>query len=387
MKTDPRAMVNQIDQTPAPDLWRDIQGRRPGPPPPEPAHRGRLAAGLVAAVVSIAAIGFLVYAFSSSSENTAVTNQDQRVDGEIPALSATYRYPPTWHIQPFEEQVGHAGFTGAVVSNVEGELHHPDLGPNEATTAWDLSDLPPDGVVISIEHVEAGPFDGSEPDSSFPVSLSDAQALGKTEYSGDTEGLWIEFTLDGELMGARVYFGPNASQEDRRVAADVVASIRPQQTPAAVATPPCPVTDSIHIAGDGRTFDTDCLAILERRKTPFEFRLDGRAAPQNFVICDSEKCRHSDGIIVGTEIVLGPEVMTGVVPALEAGTYYFVDQAHPQLAYGTLYVVAANRSPHQDRPTVDINSSTQDILGIQFQIAELEAEDPTAMDEPLTVLP
>jgi hypothetical protein len=81
--------------------------------------------------------------------------------------------------------------------------------------------------VISIEHIESSFSDSSTPDSQFPLSLSQGVPLQSTEFSGATDSLWLEFVLDGQIMGARVYFGPDASAQDRRIASDIVATIEP----------------------------------------------------------------------------------------------------------------------------------------------------------------
>jgi hypothetical protein len=113
----------------------------------------------------------------------------------------------------------------------------------------------------------------------------------------------------------------------------------PQESaPPATSPAPCPISDVIHIAGNGERFDTDCLAIVAGRETPFEFRLEGNGIPQSFLICADPDC-HKAGAIVGTQIDVGPALLAGTVPALEAGTYYFVDEAHPTTANGTLYAV------------------------------------------------
>ena len=51
-----------IENNPSPDLWEDIASRTPSQTP-DRQGRQRLAAGLIAAVVAIAALGFLVYVF------------------------------------------------------------------------------------------------------------------------------------------------------------------------------------------------------------------------------------------------------------------------------------------------------------------------------------
>jgi hypothetical protein len=148
------------------------------------------------------------------------------IEGQVPELGAAFDHPASWHVQYVEESIGNAGMIAGVVSNIDRDLHHPDQGPGAATSAWDLSDLLPEAVVISIEHVEVLPFP-SGPDDRFPVSLSHAIPLGPTQFSGGTQAMWLEFTLSGRHMGARVYFGAESSVEDQRIASRIVASIHP----------------------------------------------------------------------------------------------------------------------------------------------------------------
>lgn len=235
--------LRQIEANRAPDLWEEIVSRHPGTPQAG-TPRERLIAALVATVVAVAAIGFLVNAFDSfGSDRSATTGQGEWVKGEIESLGASFQYPSTWHLQPFDEPVGDAAFTGAVVSNASEDLHHPDLGGDGATSTWDLSELRPDGVVVSIEDLAALLMTTS-PDSQFPLALADAEQLGRTRHSGDAEGLWLPFWLNGRHLGARVYFGPEASEDDRQVAADIVASIRPKQMGDAGADPTILVSSS-----------------------------------------------------------------------------------------------------------------------------------------------
>jgi hypothetical protein len=227
--TDLNERLRGIDQLSPPDLWEAARAKaRAGVQVPDVSSRRRFA--LIAACLAIGGVGVAVvaFAFRSGSDTTPATHQWLR--GEVESLGATFQYPSTWHLQPFEELVGRVGFTGAVVSNLDEDLHHPDLGGDGATSAWDLSNLPPAAVVVSIEHVDALGI-GSSPDSEFPVALIDAKPLNPTKNSGDAQGFWLEFTLNGRLMGARVYFGPDASEEDRRIAAAVVSSIRPIEAP------------------------------------------------------------------------------------------------------------------------------------------------------------
>jgi hypothetical protein len=261
--------LRQIERNPSPDLWEDITDRLVGSSRTAQSSGWRRATIIAASLaIGMAAVGAVVFAFRTSPGTTPTTAGWAR--GEIEMLGATFQYPSSWHLQPFEERVGLAGFTGVVVSNVEGDLHHPDLGADGATSAWDLSGLPPGGVVISIEHLDAigVPTGGvpTRPDSQFPLDLVDAEHLGQTRHSGATEALWLDFTLNGRHMGARVFFGPDATEEDRRVAADIVASIRPKQMGDAGADPTILVSSSgpsgdLALLTGTLTDESGCLAV------------------------------------------------------------------------------------------------------------------------------
>jgi hypothetical protein len=148
------------------------------------------------------------------------------VEGQVPGLGAAFGHPASWHVQYVEESIGNAGMVAGVVSNLDRDLHHPEQGPGTSTSAWDLSDLPSDAVVISIEDVEVL-VSPPGPDDEFPVSLADATPLGSTQFSSDADGMWLEFTLNGHHMGARVYFGSGSSADDQQIADRIVASIHP----------------------------------------------------------------------------------------------------------------------------------------------------------------
>jgi hypothetical protein len=215
-----------IDRLTPPDLLEVARLKAQAVDVAPPARARRFAT--IAASMAIGMLGVIAVAIAfRSSPSTAPAIGEWR-HGEIESLGASFEFPPTWHVQHVDEFVGTTGLTGAVVSNVGQDLHHPDLGPNAWTSAWDLSELPSDGVVVSIEAVESF-RQSEEPDSTFPVDLADANRLKPTRHSGSTEGWWLEFTLNSKLMGVRVYFGPDATGEDRRIAEEVVASIRPTE--------------------------------------------------------------------------------------------------------------------------------------------------------------
>ena len=59
-------------------------------------------------------------------------------------------------------------------------------------------------------------------DTPLPLRLGDAKTLGKT---GNTR--LLAFTLGGQHLSARVWFGPDASASDRSISAGITASITP----------------------------------------------------------------------------------------------------------------------------------------------------------------
>jgi hypothetical protein len=92
--TDPRTLVHEVDAMPAPDLWAEIEGRRPEPPPPDPSDKSRFVAGAVALIVAGAALTFVFQALGPAQENDrrhqttprpqSLPTGDPRVTAEIP---------------------------------------------------------------------------------------------------------------------------------------------------------------------------------------------------------------------------------------------------------------------------------------------------------------
>ncbi len=91
--TDLAQRLRQIERNPSPDLWAEITTRTPGPPSSE--RRGlrhRVAAGLVAAVVSIAALVFLVSVFRPGDyrSGTPILNGASDVTLLVSSLGPSY---------------------------------------------------------------------------------------------------------------------------------------------------------------------------------------------------------------------------------------------------------------------------------------------------------
>jgi len=67
----------------------------------------------------------------------------------------TLRYPPSWQVQPFGSDP--ADFRGVLVSNVSFRFLHPHpTGYN--TSAWDMSGLPANAVVVQVQLSDFGPL-------------------------------------------------------------------------------------------------------------------------------------------------------------------------------------------------------------------------------------
>lgn len=223
-----RDRLRILDEASVPDQWREIEGRSPGrqlqlePPPWR-----RVAAATVAVVVAVAGTVLAVSALTPGESPDIAVDTSSWTTHEVPQLRLTFRHPPSWYVQPFDEMVGHAGFAGAVVSNTEHTFRHPDLGPNSFTSAWDLRGLPANAVIISIEGVKGGRLMPPEarPDTERPLDL-DRAAITRTP--GLDEG-WEEHSMPFVLAGLddylRVWFGPDASVHDREAVRQIVASI------------------------------------------------------------------------------------------------------------------------------------------------------------------
>ena len=96
--TDLAEFLRQVERNPSPELWGDIESRatEPGAPAPEPASRSRLVAGLIAAVVAVAAFAFAFVAFvgpgspDRPSPATSDAVSEIKIEGTVGDLSATW---------------------------------------------------------------------------------------------------------------------------------------------------------------------------------------------------------------------------------------------------------------------------------------------------------
>lgn len=229
--SDVRDRLRALDAISAPEQWPEIAGRHPGSAARlDRSAVGRLATTLVA--ISLAAAGTLLAVDRLSpreSQSEPFLDVSTWATHEVPALDLAFRYPPDWSVQPFEERLGHAGFVGAVVSNVDQRVRHPDLAPGAATSVWDLRGLPDDAIVISIQRVSTLFSGTSEPNTALPLRIDDAdpQTAGAKYVPDGWEKRWLPFIIEGGHNTLQIAIGPDLSSRDREVARLIVASIEP----------------------------------------------------------------------------------------------------------------------------------------------------------------
>lgn len=189
-----------------------------------------LFARLVATIVFVGLLAIAIgYGLASGPKPIGPTISHRHADQDW-----SWRYPANWHLQTFDEWIGHSMFEGALASNLNHHFVHPS-GPNFGTSAWDFRGLPANVVVLQLAQLDrfdipcddARAFpktDGMEP-SEFPLSLSDAEAS-----HGPPDAFAIRFLpvcIPGEAVyNLHAWFGPDATPQDWEVAEDVVASIR-----------------------------------------------------------------------------------------------------------------------------------------------------------------
>jgi hypothetical protein len=221
-------LLRVLDELETPDLWSEIEGRRssggravafvPG--------RRRAITFAVAAAVGIASIFVATSVIGPTPPDLGSLDTSTWRTRHVEPLRMTFRYPPQWHVQPFDEVIGgHAGFTGALVSNISHRFQHPNLGRDEYTSAWDLSGLPDGTIVISIEHLDAIGVPREPNDTRLPLDFARARKLTQNQPGPDWEHLWLPFVLNGQHNGVRAWIGPDSSGHDREIASRIVASI------------------------------------------------------------------------------------------------------------------------------------------------------------------
>ena len=140
-------------------------------------------------------------------------------------FALTVHFPGSWRPQAFDDEV-HYRFYGVLISNPGIKLAHPDLG-SELTTAWDMTELPPDAVVVEVSHT-LGPDNPPERSTDFPVSLEDAQRVDvRDNYGAPQPRLWIPLKVaGGHAYEVSVWIGEDAAASDRAIAERIVESVK-----------------------------------------------------------------------------------------------------------------------------------------------------------------
>jgi hypothetical protein len=220
--------VRHVD--PAPDRLPEVRRR---------GVRRRLAA--------LAAALAVVTLFVSAVIGAALLIRDDRVDAPTPAGSGpdltrqpeewteaqdprgwTIGVPPSWLANRQEHQC-RVTEQGIVVANVPlAGLSPPATGSNDCPSPFALSALPTDAVVVEVEHSIGGSSMSPVPpgeETPFPLSLED---FGSEAATVPFNPLVLEVVVDdGWRHTVRVYLGLEVTDDDRRIAEEVVASIRP----------------------------------------------------------------------------------------------------------------------------------------------------------------
>jgi hypothetical protein len=140
------------------------------------------------------------------------------------------RYPEGWRVQPFATGM-RVTYAGVLVTNIPHTFTHPSV-PDGATSAWDFRGVPDHVVVVELQHRAGGPLTppSSRPDTQFPLSLDSAitsptEPQGVPRY-GAPESLYVPVTVEGDSdYLLRVWFGSRASERDKQIAREIVASI------------------------------------------------------------------------------------------------------------------------------------------------------------------
>lgn len=107
----------------------------------------------------------------------------------------------------------------------------------------------------------------------------------------------------------------------------------------ALPTPTChPQGNVLHISAYGLKFDTDCLAAPADRPFTIVFHNRDAGVPHDVSIAPLQSMSRTTNLLFHGAIVTGPTTVVYHVPALPAGTYYFVCVVHPWAMRGVFVV-------------------------------------------------
>lgn len=161
-----------------------------------------------------------------TSKHTSVLPISSGETKRLPELGIQFSHPASWHLQDFDDNVGHAGMTGALVSNIDHGFEHPDLG-NEATSAFDMRGLDDGLVVLSFEQFDRFNSE-AEKTLGFPLALDQARKSADAEtYGAPQPRYFIPFEVEGYLgSGVQIYIG-DVTTEERDAIDRILASVEP----------------------------------------------------------------------------------------------------------------------------------------------------------------
>ncbi|HEY7873580.1 MAG TPA: hypothetical protein VIG64_00505 [Actinomycetota bacterium] len=144
-------------------------------------------------------------------------------------LKVHFHYPRGWSVAHFENDLGLVTHTGTLVSNLDHDFRYPDLGPGSATSAWEMTGLPDDTVLVEISRAPRFAMPCRDTDR-FPLPLSTAARSSNEPLYGAPRYYWLRGCIeDRPSFGVFVYLFPDAGARDALRAWQIVRSIRPSE--------------------------------------------------------------------------------------------------------------------------------------------------------------
>ncbi len=171
-----------------------------------------------------------------------------------PTFGWRLNYPSSLRLSPFGTTDG-ANATGVTISNVP-----IDLGASIDA----LRSFPSDGVALRIWHNEDGPVAPiTEDDTALPLSISDLQPIEPYVGGSEPAPSFLGFEEDGVPYAAAVWFGPDATQEDRAALATAIASLRFPAT-----SPITTIGDRLIVLGAAGDYEVGSVTRFDRSELP-----------------------------------------------------------------------------------------------------------------------
>ena len=222
--TELRERFSRLDRIDVPDLTDEIE-HRAKEPPPRP-QGGRVAATVVALLVSAATFTFLTVAFRGEQPTPPGTEP-----GELEAIveGVRVRWPSSWTLVQLSERSPDASRWPMF------QLANFDLGVEAEALCPFAQQLPPDGVVLYVQR-DLEPIAGSY--RTWPVEIA-PDDVGDTGCDREMTTAW---RVEGHRFQASMAFGPEASEQDRTTMLQIFADLE--------------VVDPAS-AGSGRKLDQD----------------------------------------------------------------------------------------------------------------------------------